>query len=348
MRARLYDGKTSGSREAQLVIEGRGASARLRIRAVGVDLSIPLATIGIGERVGATNRLLQLPDGGSLEVLDNAPFDAALAGAGVSTREAPLRFLESRWVYALAAVLATVACTVGFVRYGIPALATRAVRYIPESADAYIGADSLRVLDRTAFQPSKLAPERQAQLRRLFAEVAAGAGSEGSHYRLELRAGGALGANAFALPSGIVVLTDPLEQLARNDDELRGVFAHEVGHLVNRHAMRMVVEASGSALLMLGVFGDVSGVSSLAAAAPTVLVHAAYSRDLEREADAFAFRWMRQHDVDPGQLGDLLERLQKQSAGQQDGYLASHPELRERVHALRQPATSDVVSSRER
>jgi len=102
--------------------------------------------------------------------------------------------------------------------------------------------------------------------------------------------------------------------------------------------MRMLVQDSASALLVIGVFGDVSGVSSLAAAAPTVLVDAAYSRNFEREADTFAFRWMGQHDVDPGELGDLLERLEKQHGGQQDGYLASHPELRERVRALRQPA----------
>ena len=338
IRARLYDGRTSGRREAQVAIEGSGSLALLRINAPNADLSIPLATVGIGERVGTTNRLLQLPGGASLEVLDNSSFDSALAAAEVSTREAPIRRLEARWIYALLAVIATAAGTAGFVLYGIPALAAHAVRYIPQSVDAYIGADSLRVLDRSAFQPTRLPPERQAQLRRLFAEVAADAGSDGAHYRLELRSGGALGANAFALPSGIVVLTDQLALLSRNDDELRGVFAHEVGHLVNRHAMRMVVEASGSSLLMIGVFGDVSGVSSMAAAAPAVLVNSAYSRDLEREADAFAFRWMRRHQVDPGRLADLLERLEKAHGEDHGGYLASHPEVRERLRALRQPA----------
>lgn len=335
IHVRLYDGRTSASRDAQLLIEGSGSLARLRILAAGTELSVPLADTGVGERVGETNRLLHLPDGGSLEVLDNTAFDTALAAAELQTREAPLRRLESRWAYALIALFATVAGSALFVRYGIPALAAHAVRYIPRSVDAYLGADSLAVLDRSVFQPSKLAPERRAELRRVFAEVAADAGSEGSRYRLELRSGGSVGANAFALPSGIVVLTDQLEQLAHDDDELRGVFAHEVGHLVNRHAMRLLVQTSASALLVVGVFGDVSGVSSLAATAPTVLLNAAYSRDAEREADAFAFRWMSHHGVKPDQLADLLERLAAAHGDVSGGYLASHPDIRERMQALR-------------
>lgn len=335
IRALLYDGRSSGVREALLSIAGSGAFALLIIRVDGAESSVALSAVDIGERVGETHRLLQLPGGSSLEIIDNADFDAALEGAQVRTREAALRRLESRWRYALVALLASLLGTVLFVRYGIPALGAHAVRYIPARVDSYIGADSLRALDRSVFQPTKLAPERQAQLQRIFTEVAAGAATDSSSYRLELRRGGSLGANAFALPSGIVVLTDELEELARSDDELRGVFAHEVGHLVNRHAMRMLVQGSATALLAAGVFGDASGVSSLATAAPAVLVNAAYSRDFEREADAFAFSWMVQHRVSPAGLGNLLQRLAERHGADSGGYLASHPDLRERVNALR-------------
>jgi len=338
IRAQLYDGRTSASREAQLLVEGGGSFARLRIEAGATETIVPLADVAIGERVGETNRLLHLPGGASLEVLDNTAFDEALAAAEVHTPEAPLRRLEGRWTYALIAALATVAGSVLFVRDGIPALAAHAVRYIPESVDSYIGADSLAVLDRSVFHPSALSAERQAELGRVFAEVAADAGAGGARYRLVLRAGGSAGANAFALPSGIVVLTDQLEELAHDDDELRGVFAHEVGHLVNRHAMRLLVQTSASALLVVGVFGDVSGVSTLAATAPTVLLNAAYSRNAEREADAFAFSWMSRHGVKPDHLADLLERLAAAHGDTAGGYLASHPDLRERMQAFRRDA----------
>jgi len=337
IRARLYDGRTSGARTAELQVAGSGTLAILSIHSGDTSASVPLAAVGLGERVGDTPRLLQLPDGGSLEVLDNAAFDAALEAAGLTTREAPIRRLEGRWRYAFFALIATAIGSVAFVRYGIPVLAERAVRFIPPRVDAYVGVDSLELLDRAEFHPSRLSPDRQAQLRRLFGEVTAGASADSAHYRLEIRDGGSLGANAFALPSGIVVLTDQLANLAASDDELRGVFAHEVGHLVNRHAMRMLVQGSATALLVVGVFGDVSGVTSLATTAPTVLVSAAYSRDFEREADTFAFRWMAANRLDPARLGDLLERLAREHGPDHGGFLASHPDLRERVQALRAP-----------
>ena len=83
-------------------------------------------------------------------------------------------------------------------------------------------------------------------------------------------AGGALGPNAFALPAGTIVITDELVQLARHDDELRAVFAHEIGHITGRHAMRMLLQNSATALLAVGLLGDVSAVSSMTAAVPAV------------------------------------------------------------------------------
>ena len=335
IRARLYDGRTAAAREALLSVEGSGAHARLAIHGGESAVSIGFAELVIGERVGETNRLLQLPGGASIEVLDNGAFDSALDAAELSTREAPIRWLESRWRYAGVAIVATAIGSLLLVRYGIPALAVRALAFIPPRVDAAIGADTLGVLDRSVFKPSRLTPERQAQLRALFAGVAAGASPDSARYRLELRAGGQLHANAFALPSGIVVLTDELAALAHDDDELRGVFAHEVGHLVHRHAMRMLLQDSATALLAAGVFGDASGVTSIATAAPAVLVNAGYSRDFEREADAFAFQWMAQRAIDPGKLADLLERIAQGQDEKEAGFLASHPDLRERMQAFR-------------
>ena len=334
IRARLYDGRTSGALDATLAIAASGHFASLTIHTAGTDTSVPFTAVHVGERVGETHRIVQLPDGGSLEVIDDAAFDAALKAAGLRTAEAPIRRLESRWRYALLAVVTTLLASAGFLKFGAPALAARAVRFIPPRVDSFIATDTLRVLDSSTFRPTTLTTARQAQLRGIFSDITVGVSGSDAHFRLEFRGGGSIGANALALPSGIVVLTDELEQLARNDDELRGVLAHEVGHLVNRHAMRMLVQASATTLLIVGVFGDVSGVSSLAAVAPTVLVTAAYSRDFEREADAFAARWMGQHQVDPRRLAALLERLAERQGGDQGGFLASHPGLQERLQAL--------------
>ena len=345
IRALFYDGQSSSAREVTLAWVHDSGGQRLSLRisgsgdnahGFGIAEVVPAAEVQIAERVGNARRFVQLPDNRTLEVIENEAFDAAMAHAGLRTFEEPVRWLERRWSYALAALMLIAVGTWGFLRFGVPALANRAVSLIPPSIDARIGTDSLALLDRGVFKASSLSPERMTVLRAEFADLAAGAAVGSARYRLEFRQGGAIGANAFALPSGIVVLTDELERAALNDDELRGVLAHEVGHLVHRHAMRNLVQSSASALLMLGLLGDVNTASSLLAALPGTLVNAAYSRDFERDADDFAYRWMALHNIPAERLGALLIRLSEaKDGGGKDGglggLLANHPGLQERL-----------------
>ena len=50
-------------------------------------------------------------------------------------------------------------------------------------------------------------------------------------YTLVFRKSDAIGANAMALPSGTIVVTDGLVTLAEDDREILGVLAHEAGHV---------------------------------------------------------------------------------------------------------------------
>jgi Zn-dependent protease with chaperone function len=332
-RGLFYDGRTSRARPVRLTAARHGGVACVAVEGEGIALLMPASVMRNSMRVGSAHRFLALSDGQSIEVLDNDAFDRLLAVWGLPGAQRLVAGLERSGRAALLAVIALVAGTWAFLALGVPALTMRALAVIPPSVDERIGADSLAALDASTFRPSSLPAVRQAQLRALFAEVAAGAAPGSQAYRLELRRGGAIGANAIALPSGIVVLTDELEQQAHGDDELRGVLAHEVGHLVQRHALRMLIEQSMSALLMIGVLGDASSATSLTAAAPAALVNAGYSRDMERDADAFAYAWMRRHGIAPQRLTDLLQRLAARNAGREAGLLDTHPGLAERVRA---------------
>src|SRR5690606_15157282 len=99
-------------------------------------------------------------------------------------------------------------------------------------------------------EPSRLAPERQAALRARFEALVAhmpALPARYAHYAprytLDFRRG--LGANAFALPGGAIVVTDGLVEAARaaglQDDAIAGVLAHEIGHVAHRHTTRMLV-----------------------------------------------------------------------------------------------------------
>jgi Zn-dependent protease with chaperone function len=151
---------------------------------------------------------------------------------------------------------------------------------------------------------------------------------------LELRSGDAVGANALALPSGIIVMTDDLVELAQHDDELVAVLAHEIGHVRGRHALRQLLQTAGVSALALAVLGDVSSISGLASAIPALL-QAKHSRDFEREADVFAKQWLMKNNIAPERFDAILCRLDAAvgSAVSSDvlDYMSSHPPTSERA-----------------
>jgi predicted Zn-dependent protease len=235
------------------------------------------------------------------------------------------------------ALLLTVVLVWAGIAYGIPMLAKGIAFSLPASTEKALGQDALEGLDKLLLEPTRLAPVRQDRLRALFAGMSASI--EGaSGYRLELRASRRIGANALALPSGIVVITDALADLASNDAEIVAVLAHEIGHLKQRHQLRRILQDSATAVLIIAVTGDVGSIASLAAAFPTLLVQSRYSREFEREADDFALDYLKGHDIDPNALGEILLRMEKQRSGegQIPDYLSSHPATRERAERLRQ------------
>jgi Zn-dependent protease with chaperone function len=192
-------------------------------------------------------------------------------------------------------------------------------------------------MDRFLFEPTALEPERQAELTALFEGVVATVGDD-ADYRLELRKSEEIGPNAFALPSGIVVMTDALIRLADDDGEIAAVLAHEVGHVVHHHAMRRLIQSSVTAGLVIAVTGDVGSAANLAAGLPTVLLDASYSRDFEREADEVAFDYLDARGISREELGELLVRIDEE-AGRNPGratLLDSHPASRERLAAPRE------------
>jgi Zn-dependent protease with chaperone function len=169
----------------------------------------------------------------------------------------------------------------------------------------------------------------------IFADVVNAVGDEHA-YRIEFRAGGRLGPNAIALPSGIVVMTDELVALSEDDAELAAVMAHEVGHARNRHALRALIQNSMVAGMLFLVLGDPSGATTIAAGIPTLLVERSFSRAFEREADDVAFEYLALRGIPDSRFSDLMQRLAEQGgAGDGDGdalsLLSTHPSAGERA-----------------
>ena len=327
---RYYDGSSARANRVSVGVQRDG---RLRIEGEGVSRELELDGVSVSERLGTTPRTLRLPDGASVELPDSDELDEALRS--VSVRGAP-RFvflLEQRWSAVFAAVVLTVLALFATVQWGVPALADGVVQRLPRDVDDELGDGALEALDAQLLEPSALEPEVRDELNARFDALDAVAQVE-PPLRLVFRKGSAIGANAFALPSGIVVVTDELVALAVEDDDVVAVLAHELGHVHHRHGLRTVLRNAGIGVLVAGALGDFVSISALASALPMLLVQLEYSRRFEREADAYGVALLTSVGVDPGHLADMLERLF--SAGSEgSAYLSTHPATEERVAAIR-------------
>src|SRR5260221_14214261 len=82
--------------------------------------------------------------------------------------------------------------------------------------------------------------------------------------------------------------------------------------------------------------GDLSSVTSFAAALPTLLLQAKYSREFEAEADEFALDYLAKKGIPPDAFSSLLERLER-GEGSTAGlaYFSTHPPTPEPVRRAR-------------
>ena len=324
VKADYFDGKTSRKHAVSAVFSG----TKLKIIGAAVNLEFDARRVRRSIRVADTPRWLYPPGGGALVTADNAAIDRL-------TRKGSYERLLERWeavpTYAALALALVVGAVWLLLDRGLPVAVEYIAERIPVEAEAALGRETLAGMERFGFAATKLSATRQQALRTKFAAVASRAG-EITSYRLEFRSSPRLGANAFALPSGIIVMTDELVKRARNDQEVLGVLAHELGHVRHRHSMRQVLEASATALIIAGLTGDIASTTSLAASAPMVLLQTKYSRDYERQADRYAVEMMRKAGLQPRYFASMLARLEADSPGSAafPTFLSTHPATEER------------------
>ena len=331
-----YDGRVSARKPVAVSL----GSGLLEVRGGEVGLSFPLSAVHVTSGVGNIRRFIKLPDGGMCDVDDPAFLEGVLAAQGRGTGLSRVHRWEKSLGYVALALALTAAIVAVGVRYGVPALAKKVAFAIPVDVETRMGSESLAVLDRFAFAPTGLPRVRREKLQRLFGDVVRRAGMR-EKTRLEFRKAKGVGANAFALPNGIVVMTDEMVALAHNDDEIAAVLAHEAEHVRMRHNMRHILQNSMTVLIVAAVTGDIASISSLASAVPTLLIDARYSREFEREADAAVAVYLRSRKLPLKRYADILGRLQAELDRKMPGdsssvknYLSTHPPTRERIKAF--------------
>ncbi|MFL6657590.1 MAG: M48 family metallopeptidase [Massilia sp.] len=354
-----FDGVSSRRHQVTMVIHKRVVS----MRGTGVHRNERMSRMEISERFDNAPRILRFRDGAFIEATDHRRLDLMLKQNRF--QEARVVRWQNNWPLSLAALILLVGGLLSTYHWGLPAAAEKIAARLPDSFGKKIGDEGFAAMEEQLLKPSALPAEQQQHLRERFAALVQPRG-EKTAYQLEFRAG-RMGANAFALPNGVIVITDDMVKLAGNDEAILGILSHELGHVQRRHSSRQLLESAGVGIMLNLWVGD---VSSVLAAVPAILANMKHSRDFEREADRYAIDMMLANHIPLEPMAVVFETMsakhdQKARAAatgvdeegddDEDGptppqpqdrrepppdYLSSHPNDAERVATLRKAAAA--------
>jgi predicted Zn-dependent protease len=334
IHGQLYDGKTSARASAVCRVYDSGTvhlnrsdTGRRIASLAGID------DVRFSARLADTPRYLNFPGGVQFETEDNDAVDRLLKRYRKRSVFDFVHLLESKKRYVLAALAAMMLFIALFIRYGVPAAARTIAFHLPARASQIAAEQTLSALDKAAFHSSELDPKVREGLETHFQPLISAHPS--LHLRVLFRKSDRIGPNAFALPDGTIVFTDKMVEMAKDDDELLAVLAHETGHVVHRHGMRRLIQDSLLAFALMAVTGDVSGTSELFYSMPIMLTELAYSRQFEREADQYALNYLKSHNIDTAHFARLMRRIdqwrQNRGGGRLPSYLSTHPATEKRL-----------------
>lgn len=142
--------------------------------------------------------------------------------------------------------------------------------------------------------------------------------------------------NAFAVPGGFIYMNSGIVKNADNEGQVAAVMGHEIGHVMLRHSANQMSKAMLAQGLLMGaqVFGQMKGgwaglAGQLGAPLGAQLVMMKFSRDHEKDADAYGARLMASAGWNPIEAARFFEKLEAltkgKNAGGVAGWMSSHP-----------------------
>jgi beta-barrel assembly-enhancing protease len=157
--------------------------------------------------------------------------------------------------------------------------------------------------------------------------------------------------NAFALPGGYIYVYTGLRKIARTDDELAAILAHEITHAEEHHYAQQYKKASkrGLGLTILSMAVGLPSVANQVLSIVDFSMTQKYSRTHEFQADEKGAQRMARAGFDPRGMITLLEKLSKESGKSDtlDRWFGSHPDGGRRVEAAkREVAEVEALQAR--
>lgn len=330
-RAVFSDGRTAEMRPALVRL---GAST-LDVRGErGESLAVwPYRDLRLLEEVyaGQPVRLRSKSGGDARLIVRDPDFLDALGHHSRHLRASNMQ--ESRALpRAIGYGIATVATLVALY-FGLPVLAEPIASLMPLSWEERMG-QSVRGQMLTLLARNNrecVAPEGKSAIDTLVQRLAA---TTETRYRFNVIVVDSGLVNAFAAPAGYIVVFRGLIDKASSGEEVAGVVAHEMGHVIERHGTEALIRQFGMSAIFGAMLGDASGVGSVAADIGSQLAVLSYGRAAEREADRVGVEMLNKADIRGAGLVAFFQRLGKETGDDDKGlmrYLGTHPPTGERA-----------------
>ena len=210
-----------------------------------------------------------------------------------SPSEGPVAWLEKRLGVALACIVVIIGALLAGYFIGLPVVAEHTANRIPMKTEQSLGDQAVTWLEKQKWlAPSALDADAQKPIVDGFIGLYSDLPMK-DYYHLKFRSSKVFRANAFALPGGIIVITDDMVKTAETPEEVLAILAHEIGHVELRHITRSVLQNSVLGAAVAAITADAASLSAVVAGLPMLLARTKYSRKFETAADDYAFRLLK-------------------------------------------------------
>ncbi len=142
--------------------------------------------------------------------------------------------------------------------------------------------------------------------------------------------------NAFAVPGGFVYIYTGLIIEAKNEAEIAGVLAHEIGHITQRHGVKQLIKSYGVEFVKDLILGDSSALSIVVDVAAG-LTFLKYSRNNEFQADSCSVEYLIETGYNPNGMKTFLQTIldyENEHGSFNIKLLSTHPPTDERIEAV--------------
>ncbi len=280
------------------------------------------------EKRGATLILFNGQDYSNFEVKDPGfavPFLQRFDG--IAQASFYTRMIRAGFAAHIGLALVTLGIIFFMSQYAIPFASEKAVYLIPPSFDDQIG--------ETYYYEYMRYADVHADKTRLVQKFANRLKLD-NQKKIRITVVNSWEVNAFALPSGhVVVYTGILDKMERYE-ELAALLTHEVSHVNQRHSMRALLRELSGKLFLSAILGDVSRFTDILISNADQLKGLSYSRKLETEADTEGMKLMKKNQVNSIGFQLLFEKLSQETRGMEPPeFLNTHPLSKDRIRAAK-------------